>query len=261
MTRRSHASRGASLLAVLLALSSGCAVRTGAGERTTDPLPLAQVRRTAEYRNAEASYRRGDFSAALGSIESLLRRPDLSPEGRDYLFRQRDLSLTALRGSPSPGPAPAAVVATAAAEPPGSARNSDCGPRALLAVCQREGVPVPGGLAALRRVAGTDRQGTTLAGMEKAARSLGFAGARGVQMDLDALARLSPPAVAWLDGNHYVAVLAINPRRGREAATILDPNQPDQNGKEQTLPLRELLARSGGVLLTLNRRPPADSTP
>jgi ABC-type bacteriocin/lantibiotic exporter with double-glycine peptidase domain len=64
-------------------------------------------------------------------------------------------------------------------------------------------------------------------------------------VDKAALEQLSPPAIVWVDGNHYVALLSVTGER----ATIHDPNQPT----EEVIPIQELLQRSGGVLLTLSR--------
>jgi hypothetical protein len=216
-------------------------------------LSAAEVRSAAEYRSAQAAFLRKDFQGALGGIDALLRRPDLSPDARTYLERQRDICLAAPGGR---GPVETASAPAVSPTPKNrAASDADCGPRALLAVCERRGYPLRHrrplpDLAAVRRLAGTTAEGTTLAGMEKAAKALGFAGARGVQMDGDALARLASPAVAWMDGSHYVAVLAVNARR--ETATVLDPNHPGKEG--ESIALRDLLARSGGVLLVLEER-------
>jgi ABC-type bacteriocin/lantibiotic exporter with double-glycine peptidase domain len=123
-----------------------------------------------------------------------------------------------------------------------TARQADCGPRALLLLCQRAGVRAD--LADLRREAGTTAQGTTLAGLAQAARAHGFR-AQGVQMNPQALSELSRPALAWVEADHYVAVLSVN----GDQATIYDPNQP----KEETISTTELWSRCGGVLLTLSR--------
>jgi len=69
--------------------------------------------------------------------------------------------------------------------------------------------------------------------------------AQGVQMDRQALQQISDPAIAWYDGNHYVALLAAS---GTEV-TIHDPNKQ----KEETLPMNEFLGRSGGFLLKLSQ--------
>jgi len=174
------------------------------------------VRSLPEYRNAEALYARGDRFVAHRALVGLLSREGLSPEDRAYLKRQ--VTLTA----PTPP-------------------RSDCGPRALALVCQSLGIPVEGG--ALSRAAGTSASGTTLEGLKRAAASVGLT-AEGVQVDEDALRNLPLPAIAWLDGNHFVAVLALG-----STATIHDPNHAVQS----TLPVKDLLVRSGGIFLTLRR--------
>ena len=120
--------------------------------------------------------------------------------------------------------------------------QADCGPRALLLLCPQLGVHTS--LDTLRKQAGTTAAGTSLAGLAKAAQAVGLK-ARGVRVDKQALTQLSDPAVAWVDGNHYVALLSVEGQR----ATIHDPNQP----QEEVLPVTRLLQRSGGVLLTLSR--------
>jgi len=99
-------------------------------------------------------------------------------------------------------------------------------------------------LDTLRRQAGTTAAGTTMKGLARAAKSVGLK-AQGINMDKQALKQLSDPAIAWYDGNHYVALLSID----GEQATIHDPNKPN----EEVLPINELLGRSGGFLLTLSR--------
>ena len=96
----------------------------------------------------------------------------------------------------------------------------------------------------LTKRAGTTAAGTSLAGLARAAQAVGLK-AKGVCVDREALAQLSEPAVAWVDGNHYVALLSVEGQR----ATIHDPNQQT----EEVLPITKLLQRSGGVLLTLSR--------
>lgn len=64
-------------------------------------------------------------------------------------------------------------------------------------------------------------------------------------MNPQALSELSRPALAWVEADHYVAVLSVNGNR----ATIYDPNQP----KEETITTPQLWSRCGGILLTLSR--------
>jgi len=123
-----------------------------------------------------------------------------------------------------------------------SARRADCGPRALAVVLEARGRQVE--VSWLARAAGTNRFGTTLAGLERAAEAAGLR-AEAVQMDLPALRTMEGMGIAWVDGDHYAAVMSI---RGDEAR-IHDPNQP----AEETISTARLLRRSGGIVLTLER--------
>jgi len=64
-------------------------------------------------------------------------------------------------------------------------------------------------------------------------------------MDRIALSRFDGIAVAWVDGNHYLAVLGVHGDR----STIHDPNRE----KEEEIPTEELLKRSGGIMLMLSK--------
>jgi len=125
----------------------------------------------------------------------------------------------------------------------------DCGPRALLLVAQHIGVPNPPSLVDLTRIAGVQQDGASMTGMVAAAKAMGLH-ATGVQMDAEALANLPTPALAWVDGNHYVAVLNVTTDIiGVTSARIHDPNKADA----ETMTIPELLRRSGGVLLLLEK--------
>jgi ABC-type bacteriocin/lantibiotic exporter with double-glycine peptidase domain len=97
-------------------------------------------------------------------------------------------------------------------------------------------------LAKLRREASTNSVGTTLAGMERAAKAEGLK-AEAVQMDLPALKRMEGMGIAWVDGNHYVAALRVE----GDFATIRDPNHET----EERIGTEQLLRRSGGIVLRL----------
>jgi len=99
-------------------------------------------------------------------------------------------------------------------------------------------------LSNLRQQAGTTGKGTTLTGLAHAAKYMGFK-TEGVQVDRMALSSLRSQAIAWVDGDHYVAMLSVN----RDHATIHDPNYAN----EEVISTGELLRRSGGVLLLLSR--------
>lgn len=96
----------------------------------------------------------------------------------------------------------------------------------------------------LRKQAGATQAGTSMEGLAKAASIQGLR-AEGVQVDLEALRALDSPAIAWVEGNHYIAVLSVSGNR----TMIHDPN----HAKEETIATDELLRRSGGILLKLSR--------
>lgn len=96
---------------------------------------------------------------------------------------------------------------------------TDCGPAvlAMIAACHGKRVSI----ARLRELAGTDRQGTNLAGLSAAAEEIGFQ-ARAVRASRDALAQIALPAIAhWRenDRNHFVALYRVTAKR----ITVGDP--------------------------------------
>src|SRR5437867_6811647 len=90
---------------------------------------------------------------------------------------------------------------------------SDCGPAALAMVAAYYGKRVS--LAKLRELSGTDRHGTNLTGLLRAAERVGFQG-RGVRASRDALSQVPLPAVAhWRenDRNHFVVIYRVSQKR------------------------------------------------
>ncbi|MCS6862729.1 MAG: cysteine peptidase family C39 domain-containing protein [Abditibacteriales bacterium] len=90
--------------------------------------------------------------------------------------------------------------------------QSDCGPAALLALCQRLGVKAT--KEELARLAGTDATGTTMAGLAQAAQAKGLT-TEGLWVDAVALQRTRLPALAWASGYHWVAVTFSHGLTGR----------------------------------------------
>ncbi len=123
-----------------------------------------------------------------------------------------------------------------------SPADADCGPRALLLLCQREGVAAS--LSQLRQLAGTTAEGTSLAGLEKAAKTVGLK-VEGVQVSREALGDVDMPALAYVNGNHFIAVLSIQGRGEDATATVHDPN----NAQEQTIGQERLLRLCSGYML------------
>ena len=243
----------------LLLATAGCQT----GHRPSDPIPppLEQTRSASRGRNpmpgvhstpafqrVRERYATKDYAGTIRLLDDLIASPSLSEADHTFLERQKAICQQGWSGTgPKTSVAASTTASTSASHPTvptktvASISSSDCGPRALLLVCDT--LQVPASLRQLTKVAGTTKEGTTLAGLEKAAKSVGLQ-ATGVQMDRDALKHLTQSAVAWLDGNHYVAVLAVD----GDTATIHDPN--DKETKQITT--SDLLIRSGGILLTLS---------
>jgi ABC-type bacteriocin/lantibiotic exporter with double-glycine peptidase domain len=97
-------------------------------------------------------------------------------------------------------------------------------------------------------VAGTTEKGTSLEGLAKAAKALGLK-AEGVQVSREALARIEMPAIAWVNGNHYIAALSVRGEGDQGTALIHDPNA----AREQTIPQEQLLRQCSGYLLLVHR--------
>ncbi len=226
---------------------SGCHARSSptaisavpARSLTTLSSAVSQVRSSPLYQQAQQDCKRHDYRKAADRLHTLARTPGLTPDAVAFCNTQRDICLKDAGLSPAVAP-----VSSPSATLP--APDGDCGPRALLLVCQRLGVKTT--LPQLRTAAGTTAQGTTLAGLQQAAQKVGLQ-AEGVQVNRQALPDTALPAIAWVNRNHYVALLALSGIGDTATATIHDPNKPT----EETLSQEQLLQRCGGFLLLLRR--------
>lgn len=229
----------------VLSLLGGCAI-----DRTSSPSsppnfaaisisrrgPVTPtVNQSTDYLAAERAYADGDYAGALRRIDTLLDR-ELAAADRDFLRRQQSICRQKLTNFGPPQVAPISATPT----PP--ATGADCGPLALQAVCRKLGLrsSVPD----VHQNSKANSAGASLQQLTDAAKKLGLK-AEGIQVDLVALKKLDCPAVVWVDGNHYLALMEI--RDGR--ATIVDPN----GGGEEEIEPADLLKRSGGILLTVRR--------
>ena len=98
---------------------------------------------------------------------------------------------------------------------------TDCGAACLATICKQNGYKI--GITRIREVAGTDKQGTNVYGIIKAAEILGFS-AKGVKGDKEAFFLEFPlPCIAHviMDGNllHYVVIHKIT----KKQVVIADP--------------------------------------
>ena len=240
---------GAVLLAVPCLLN-GCwligkpQATTPTPQSPTTPIRALNARSSLkerpEYKAASKAFAAGDKAATLRSLETLRGTAGLTPTDLDFLNRQIVICQ---------GKTPKIQTSTPTVRSGKPVLGSgNCGPRALLLAASELGVKAD--LVALGKAAGTTSEGTTLEGLVKAAKSIGLK-AEGVQVDRDALAQLPTPAVAWWEGNHFVAVLKIseNTFTGEVSAIVHDPNKT----KPETVKLADLLAKSGGIILTLKK--------
>lgn len=210
------------------------------------PGPPSSVPSFPLYQQAEQACQRKNYAQAVRLLQRLAVAPGLSAAQRRFVLEQRNLCLHDA-GLPAPTLALAAPPAVSPEPNPSrSAADADCGPRALLLLSNQLGIPAS--LPQLRRLAGTTGNGTSLDGLARAAQSLGLK-TEGVQVSREALPDLPMPGIAWTNGRHYCAVLALQGRGEQGTAVIHDPNQP----QEETISQERLLRLSGGILLLVHK--------
>jgi len=214
---------------------------TSARSRNAPSSAIAQIQSTPLYRQARQDCAKHDYQHAASLLELLAKTPGLAPAAVTFVQQQRAICL---QDAGVATPTVPAVTSPSAAAP--SPTDADCGPRALLLLCQQLGIKT--NLETLRLSAGTTMQGTSMEGLQKAAEKLGLK-AEGVQFSREALPDIATPALAWDRRNHFIQLCSLSGRGEEATATIHDPNK----ATTETLSQENLLQRCGGYLLLIHR--------
>ncbi len=119
----------------------------------------------------------------------------------------------------------------------------ECGAASLAMVLGHYGRHVP--LEELRIACGVSRDGSRASNLLKAARSYGLT-AKGMQMDLAALAEVRAPAILFWEFNHYVVYDGMGRRFGRRGVYVNDPAKG-----RRFVPMEEFDGSFTGVVLVL----------
>ncbi|MFJ4685423.1 NHLP family bacteriocin export ABC transporter peptidase/permease/ATPase subunit [Streptomyces sp. NPDC088789] len=119
----------------------------------------------------------------------------------------------------------------------------ECGAASLAMVLAHHGRHVP--LEELRVACGVSRDGSRAGNLLKAARGYGLT-AKGMQMDLAALAEVPAPAVLFWEFNHYVVYDGMGRRLGRRGVFVNDPGKG-----RRFVPMEDFDGSFTGVVLTM----------
>ncbi|MFB6820749.1 NHLP family bacteriocin export ABC transporter peptidase/permease/ATPase subunit [Streptomyces virginiae] len=165
--------------------------------------------------------------------------PPRTPAGRR---RHRPEPKGGSRRRPAPVPVPGGRIPRPVRTPTVLQMEAvECGAAALAMVLGHHGRFVP--LEELRIACGVSRDGSRAGNLLKAARGYGLT-AKGMQMDLAALAEVNAPAILFWEFNHYVVYEGTTRRLGRRGVYVNDPAKG-----RRFVPMEEFDTSFTGVVL------------
>ena len=121
---------------------------------------------------------------------------------------------------------------------------TDCGAASLASICAYYGLRFP--VARIRQYAYTDKKGTNILGMIKAAEKLGFT-AKGVRAQPEALTMIPLPAVAHVQVKNQLLHFVVIYKVKDELITYMDPADGDMHKVKK----EEFLKMWTGVLVIM----------
>jgi len=236
---------------IAAASGRGTASPAVAAAPSAEQIAVAHVHTYALYQQAETACKAQHYKQAATLLQCLATLPALTANERAFVTQQEALCLKDA-GLPAPSNAstaerkPSVRTTAIASDSIVATTDLNCGPRALLLVCRQLGIRTS--VEELSKQAGTNAQGTSLEGLAIAAKAVGLK-AEGVQVSREALPDQPLPAIAYVNGNHFVALLSLHGSGESGTATILDPNAAG----EETISQERLLRLCSGYLLLLHK--------
>ncbi len=209
---------------------------------------IEQLQNTVYFRTASGYCKHNEYGKALGELKQLAASQSanggLTAVQSAWLAGQEQRCIPhPVRPFARPLPRPANLYSALTLD-----HYDSCGPRAIRLVCKYLRMPAVS-LHVLERVGRTNQHGTSMAGMVRAARAAGFK-PLAVQASRQGYSKLPMPAIAWVNGDHYIAVFSMHGKGAHATATVWDPNAL----APVTLSQQSLLRMSGGIMLLLKQR-------